>query len=86
MFIILPFALRLPTVSYCEAPLCCLNKHTAVALYVLCNCDHISGDMMLLTVDICSNPIPHNILLPYCYFTLENVSSVGRPTNRRLVA
>jgi hypothetical protein len=71
MLIILPNALMLPTVCSCEARLCRTHKHAAVALYVLCNSDHVSGDMMLLTTDICSHSLRQIILLFYSYFTLE---------------
>jgi hypothetical protein len=71
MFIIRPFALRFPTVCSCEAPLFCLHEHDAVALYVLCNCDYVSGDITLLTTDICSQSLRQIILQSYPYSMLE---------------
>ena len=71
MFIIGPFALRLPTVCSCEVPLCSLHEHVAVALYVLCNCDYVSGDITLLTTDICSQSLRQIVLQSYSYFMLE---------------
>jgi len=75
---LLPFHL-LPTVCSREAPLCCLHDHVAVALYVLCNCDHVSGDIMLLKTDICLHSLRQFILQLYSYFTLEILISNSIP-------
>jgi hypothetical protein len=48
-----PICVEAPSVCSCGAPLFCLHEHAAVALCVLCNYDHFSGDIMLLTTDIC---------------------------------